>query len=193
MSMQIRSGWPVRRPTSRGADHAAHRTRVQRQNGPVGRGVGDHGAAVRLGHVQWNRQALVAESLGEPGEVVTDPGRDVHRGDGGGRALVLAPLRRHFVAQHDGDVGKRLTEDLPHLELVQGVHVGMDQGNGHRFVLGLGDRLGHHLDRVAVQRLQLLARGTDPLVDLKDGVPLATVGSASGRRGRTCRAGGRAR
>ena len=162
-------GQPAHLPTS---DHATNRSRVEGEHRSVGRRVGDHGAAVGLGYVERYRQASVAESLGQPGQVVANPWGDVDGGDSGGGALVLPPFGRHLVAQHDGNVGKAPAKDVPHLEFVQGIDVGVDEGHRHRLVLGLGDGLGRYFDGIDVEWRQLLTGRADPFVDFEDRVPL---------------------
>src|SRR5690606_20216444 len=150
-----------------GADGAAGGTRVDQVHRlPDGRRQGV-GAAARAGHQEAPLETGGPQLAVQLLQVALDQRLDVGVDDGGAGALVLPVLAAQLMREGHGNAGTDLLQHLAHGDLVGGVHVAVQEADGHRFDGFLLDALRHLPGRLVVERLEHLALEVHPLGNLE--------------------------
>ena len=150
------------------AHRPADRPRQQRLQRQLAGGLRGDDAAAGLHHVQRHRQPARLQLGLQALEVAAHDRRRVRVDDRGRRALVLAPLARDAMRQRDGHAVELLAQDRLGGELVLGVDVGEQEGDGDRAEALVARAASRGAERVGIERLELLARVVQPPADLDD-------------------------
>jgi hypothetical protein len=157
----------VRRAEEGGGDGAGGRARLEHRDGGA-LGLGDVGEPAAREHEQERRgDAEPCQLSGHHREVLLGERLDVGVDGGGGRALVLADLRRHLVGGRRRDFGMALGDEPDRLDLVAGIGVGVQEDDGDRRDTAPPEPAEPDGELNRVERLPHAAVGLRPLVDLE--------------------------
>src|SRR5579875_2216994 len=158
---------PERATDLRRRDDPADRTGLHHRHRDALRRRGRHAAAVGLHDEEPAGETERAEQIFEILQILADARPDVGVEDRRRHTFILAIFAQDVMRERTVHLGCHLGQDLPDRRFVRRVRPRMDEAHGDGLDLGFLEALRDRDDTLAVQRLDDLALGIQPLRDLE--------------------------